>query len=152
MLTKAQRDIFDKVKKFVLENTSASHIRAPKLSLPNVFPSRDRTFIAKLSEDLYLDVTWDEYDEQDQNLVTWRLPQALCEDDSELLVESAEDEDTEWEDAEDDAEARAAVDRVLKKYEKAFVADPDAEGTFDERHERSIKEKMDAWKRDYYRV
>ncbi len=152
-MTKTQKDIFDKVKVFVLENTSASHNRAAKLSLPNMFPSRDRIFIAKLSEDLHLNVTWDEYDEQDQNLVTWGLPQVLGDDDGgEQLVEDAGDEDTEWEDAEDDAEARAAVDRVLEKYEKAPVTDPDVEGSFDERHERSVKEKMDEWKRGYYRV
>ena len=46
----------------------------------------------------------------------------------------------------DEEEAKAAVDRVLKKYEKANVLD--AEGSFDERHERLAKEK----KRDYYRV
>ena len=141
------------MKAFVLENTSASHDRAAKLSLPNMFPSRDRMFIAKLSEDLHLDVTWDEYDEQDQNLVTWRRPRVSGDDDDgEQLVEDAGDEDTEWEDAEDDAEARAAVDRVLRKYEKAPVTDPDAEGSFDERHEKSIKDKMDEWKRGYYRV
>jgi 5'-3' exoribonuclease 1 len=155
-LTKTQKDIFDKVKVFVLENTSASHNRGAKLSLPNMFPSRDRMFIANLSEDLHLDVTWDEYDEQDQNLVTWRCPRVLGDDDDgEQLVEDAGDEDTEWEDAEDaedDAEARAAVDRVLRKYEKAPVTDPDAEGSFDERHEKSIKDKMDEWKRGYYRV
>jgi hypothetical protein len=44
-------------------------------------------------------------------------------------------------------EARAAVERVLKKYEKAIVSD--AEGSFDERHERLVKENV--WKR-YYRV
>ena len=49
-------------------------------------------------------------------------------------------------DTEDEEEAKAAVDRVLKKYEKANVLD--AEGSFDERHERLAKEK----KRDYYRV
>lgn len=45
-----------------------------------------------------------------------------------------------------------AVDRVLKKYEKAPVMDKDAEGTFDERHAQAVKEKMDEWKRGYYQV
>jgi hypothetical protein len=40
----------------------------------------------------------------------------------------------------------------LKKYEKATVMDPNAEGSFDERHDRRVKKKMDDWKRDYYRV
>lgn len=59
---------------------------------------------------------------------------------------------SEWEDEGDDEESRAAVDRVLKKYEKAPVADADEEGSFDERYKRSVQEKMDEWKRGYYQV
>ena len=86
--------------------------------------------------------------------MTWRFPRALDADGEGKEGEDVEEggEDSEWEDAEDDAESRAAVDRVLKKYEKAPVADPEAEGTFDERYERSMKEKMDEWKRGYYKV
>ncbi|CAA7269491.1 unnamed protein product [Cyclocybe aegerita] len=149
-LTKGQREIFDQVKAFVMENRSApsaSHYRAARLSLLNLFPARDRAFITRLSEDLHLSVSWDEYDEQDNNLVTWRFPRVLDDSDEKGTEEGGDD--GEWED-EDDAESRAAVDRVLKKYEKAPVADPDAEGTFDERYERSLKEKMDEWKRGYY--
>lgn len=151
-MTKYQREIFDKVKAFVLEDRGASP--TAKLSLPNVFPARDRVFIAKLSEDLHLSVTWDEYDEQDQNLVTWRFPRTLSERyiGENGVVEDEGDDDSAWEDAEDDVEAKVAVDRVLKKYEKASITDPDAGDTFEERYERSIQEKMNEWKRDYYRV
>jgi 5'-3' exoribonuclease 1 len=112
-------------------------------------------------------VQWDEYDEQDVNLVTWRFPRAVddgkgkpeSEKEAEEVVEDgAEGNNDEWEDEEEedeeeeDAESRAAVDRVLKKYEKAPVEDLDAQGTFDERYERSVKEKMDEWKRGYYQV
>ena len=60
----------------------------------------------------------------------------------------ADDDDEAWED-EDDEESRAAVDRVLNKYEKAKVMEDDNEGDFDRRYEASIKEKMDEWKRGY---
>ena len=133
--------------------------------MPNNFPARDRTFISKLADDLHLYVTWDEYDEEDetQNIVTWRFPGEL----EEPLPESngsgsssgngsgtpaEEDGDDEaWED-EDDEESKAAVDRVLAKYEKAKVSEVDQEGDFDARYELSIKEKMDEWKRGYYKV
>ena len=161
-LTKNQRDIFDKVKKFIFDSRSlsASHHRSARLALPNQFPARDRAFITKLSEELHLDVGWDEYD-RNQNLVTWRLPrlshQVGDEKEEEGGITIEEDGSTansEWEDeaSGDDDEAHAAVDRVLKKYEKAPVVDLDAQGSFDERHERSVKEKMDEWKRGYYRV
>lgn len=152
MLSKSQREIFEQVKAFVTNKTSS---RPAKLSLPNLFPARDRAFVTKLSTDLHLNVAWDEYDDLDQNLVTWRIPGALPEDEDGggQVVESGEGEDeSAWEDAEDDEEAMAAIDRVLRKYEKATVVDPDLEGSFDERHDRMVKERMNQWKRDYYRV
>ncbi|KAF8150162.1 exonuclease II [Crassisporium funariophilum] len=152
VLTKNQREIFDKVKAFVTENRNApspSHYRAARLAMPNDFPARDRTFITKLSEDLHLSVGWDEYDDEDRNLVTWRFPRAM-DDGEPKEVEEDGGGDSEWEDAEEDDESKAAVDRVLKKYEKAQVSDLDAEGSFDERHAASVKEKMDEWKRGYY--
>ncbi|KAF8055536.1 exonuclease II, partial [Lyophyllum atratum] len=151
VLTAPQREIFDRVKAFVMENrqaASASHARTARLAMPNDFPARERKFIEKLAEDLHLGVRWDEYDEQDVNLVTWRLPGA-----SEDTPERTEGENgDDWEDVdEEDEESRAAVDRVLKKYEKAHVAHDDEGGGFDARYERSVSEKMDEWKRAYYR-
>lgn len=67
--------------------------------------------------------------------------------DDDEWVDEDEDDD---EDDEDDEESRAAIDRVLGKYEKAKVFDDD-EG-FDERHERKIEEKMAEWKAGYYEV
>lgn len=156
VLTTAQREIFDKIKAFVMENRnapSASHYRAARLTMVNSFPARERVFITKLTEDLHLSVTWDEFDEEDRNLVTWRFPRALA-DEPETSEQKDGEQDSEWEDEEEgeDEESKAAVDRVLKKYEKAPVEDVDADGTFDERYGRSVKEKMDEWKRGYYKV
>lgn len=125
------------------------------MTMVNDFPARDRQFIGTLAEDLHLSISWDEYDDEDRNLVTWRFPGEL----DEPLPEDAngngdgdgEEDDEEWED-EDDEESRAAVDRVLSKYEKAKVAQDDKEGDFDARYEASIQDKMDEWKRNYYRV
>ncbi|KAF5374511.1 hypothetical protein D9615_009091 [Tricholomella constricta] len=165
VLAAPQREIFDRVKAFVMENrkaASAAHTRTARLAMPNDFPARERKFIEKLAEDLHLSVRWDEYDEQDVNLVTWRFPGAL----EEPLTENgatngtetpsgkgqSDEAEGEWEDVEEeDEESRAAVDRVLKKYEKAHVAQDDEGGGFDARYERSIIEKMDEWKRGYYR-
>jgi len=36
-----------------------------------MFPACERQFIGTLAEDLHLSVTWNEYDEDDQNIVTW---------------------------------------------------------------------------------
>ena len=41
--------------------------------------------------------------------------------------------------ARDDDEVNVAIDRVLKKYDKAPVVDLNAQGSFNERHERSVR-------------
>jgi 5'-3' exoribonuclease 1 len=177
VLTRPQREIFNKVKQFVMENRSApstSHLRAARLAMRNDFPARERAFIGTLAQDLHLTIRWDEYDDEDENLVTWGFVRATTAsvpasgEGTPLGNEnvdgkaSGDEGDGEWEDVEDgdddndddieDEESRAAVDRVLNKYEKAQVVDDDQDGGFDARHERSVKEKMDEWKRGYYKV
>ncbi|KAK0205111.1 exonuclease II [Desarmillaria ectypa] len=151
VLTRPQRVIFEKVHEFVLGNDKKG-----KLALPNDFPARERKFIGSLAEELHLSITWDEYDD-DVNLVTLRFPGAFeetsspKEDGQEDGKKDGEDEG-EWEDVdEDDEESKAAIERILKKYAKASVMDEDEDGGFDARHERSIREKMDEWKRSYYK-
>lgn len=157
VLTKPQREIFDEVKAFVLENRGGS-VYPPNgatLTMPNDFSARERAFIDRLAEELHLSLTWDEYDEEDVNVVTWRLPEVLEQhpppNGNGVVDEDANEDEAEWED-EDDEESRAAVNRILQKYEKAPVMDEDADGGFDARHEQSVKLKMDEWKREYYKV
>ncbi|KAJ7082372.1 exonuclease II [Mycena belliarum] len=158
VLTRPQREIFDKVKAFVTENRSESS--TAMLTMRNEFPARERKFISTLAEELHLGLRWDEFDEEDRSLVTWRFPGALLEeggiDGGKQNGHQKEGDEGEWEDVdngddEEDAEGRAAVERVLKKYEKAPVAEDDEGGGFDARHERSVNEKMDEWKRGYYK-
>ena len=63
-----------------------------------------------------------------------------------------DDDDDDEDDEGEDEESKAAVDRVLKKYEKAQVVDDDEGGGFDAWYDRSMKEKMDEWNRGYYKV
>ncbi|KAJ3572931.1 hypothetical protein NP233_g2767 [Leucocoprinus birnbaumii] len=167
VLTKPQREIFNKVQAYVLGSRKGPLSKAGTLSMLNTFPAREREFIKRLAEDLHLSLRWDEYDADDNNILTWRLPGVLEDDNIEEDLEkaataatSAAEEgaegppDSEWEDVsdedEDDEESRAAVDRVLKKYDKAPTFDDEADGGFEARHERMLKEKMDEWKRGYY--
>jgi hypothetical protein len=126
--------------------------------MPNTFPAQERKFISTLAEELNPSVTWDEYDEEDQNLVTWRLPGVIDELSTDTAAEHVygnENSEGEWEDVdEEDEEAEVAVDRVLKKFDKAPVVDDDDDGrgVFDARHEQSINDRMAEWKRGYYKV
>ncbi|KAF9645768.1 hypothetical protein BDM02DRAFT_407512 [Thelephora ganbajun] len=110
--------------------------------MPNMFSAGERGFLTDLAQDLHLTLSWDEYDEEDQNLVVLHFPGAL---------ESPLDEDSES-DSQDEAEATAAVDRALRKYDKAKVLAEGIESTFDSREELKPQQKMDEWKRAYYMV
>lgn len=109
-----------------------------KLSFVNSFPARDRAFLQRIASDLYLTLTWDEYDDQDQNLAVLRLPPQR----------GGEEED--GESSEEDMEGTVAVDRVLRRYKKMKILED--EGTAEERYEAALKGRMEDWKRNYYRV
>ncbi|KAI0028225.1 hypothetical protein K488DRAFT_89959 [Vararia minispora EC-137] len=148
VLTQPQREIFDKIQAFVLghrDQLSAAKLGDVKLAMPNTFPARERQFITNLATDLHLDLSWDEYDEYDQNLVTLRFPVTL---EGPISIDEEDNGEDGWE---DDDEAQKAVDRVLKKYGKAKVMKDDEDGDFDARHDRMMIEKMDEWKREYYK-
>ena len=88
----------------------------------------------------------DEFDDEDQNLVVFRRP---SDGDANANANGSQGGS---ESDDDDEEGNAAIVRVLGKYEKAKVMEDDKEGDFDARYELSIKEKMDEWKRGYYKV
>ncbi|XP_006459675.1 hypothetical protein AGABI2DRAFT_184268 [Agaricus bisporus var. bisporus H97] len=176
-LTKPQRDIFAKVKGYILASRKGPLSKAGKLTMLNTFPASERAFVTRLAEELHLSLRFDEFDENDNNILTLTLP-GVQEDDEDGGVSKNEEEkeangtsssdaevveessggppDSDWEDTsgdDDDAdneESRIAVDRVLNKYDKAPAFDDEEGGGFDARHERSIREKMDEWKRGYY--
>lgn len=155
VLTLSQREIFDKVQKFVLQQREVgAGGKQARLELLNDFPARDREFISSLGQELHLELAWDEYDEDDQNMVTFRLPGIPEDLQAEPEGEGAGGEDEnegDWVSDSDDEEARNAVDRVLEKYRKAKVLEHASEA-FDERYDQVLKEKMDEWKRSYYMV
>ena len=145
VMTPSQKNLYDQVREFVLGNRSISPSKAKnaELSMPNLFSAEERAFLTSLAQDLHLTLFWDEYDEDDQNLVVLCLPSVL---------ESHIDEEGSESDSQDEEEATAAIDRVLRKYDKREILVENAEGDFDSREELRLKEKMDEWKRAYYLV
>lgn len=111
--------------------------------MPNVFSAGERAFLTDLAQDLHLTLSWDEYDDEDQNLIVIRFPG--------VLESPLDDEDSES-DSQGETEATAAVDRVLRKYDKAKMLTENDETDFDSREELRLKQKMDEWKRTYYLV
>ncbi|KAK7006346.1 exoribonuclease 1 [Favolaschia claudopus] len=146
VLTRKQREIFDKVKNFVLAPRAGKHgRRAGVLKMPNTFSAAERSFVHTLAGELNLVLRWDEFADDEEgggSLVTWRMPGAVDDEDEEEEAKKASDDDMEM-------EALAAIERVLRKYEKASILEDDEE-SFDMREEGRRRERVDEWKRGYY--
>ncbi|KAG9109509.1 hypothetical protein FRC07_008294, partial [Ceratobasidium sp. 392] len=127
-LTPSQRNIVAKVQGMVQNSAFNPDVR--ELKLVNDLSAEDRSFITQLVKELHLDIWWDEFDEQDRNLVTVALPELDDDDDEEA-----------------EEEGRRATQRVLKKYMAAPVLT--AEG-FDEREDERIQREIRKWKSQYY--
>lgn len=149
-MTPPQQDIFQAVRKAVLDHRAGNYSPTAPLTFPNDFNARERRFINTLATDLNLTLAWDGFDEHDRNVVSISFPSTAPVDASE----AADGNDEEWEDEdeEDLAESNAAVDRVLKKYAKAKVINDEEDGDFETREARRLKDKMDEWKSAYYQV
>ena len=88
-LSAQQRGIFEKVKTFILTNRkpkpSSDPSTAPSLAIVNDFAAKDKAFISKLAEEIHLVLTWDEYNEDDRNVVTFRFPETEAEGEEEVV-------------------------------------------------------------------
>lgn len=142
--------MFTQIKKFVLDgrNLTPTKAREVKLSWVNNFPARDRQFLIRLADELKLILSWDEYDEDDQNLTVLRLPISAIPPPSRLENGDAK-EDSSEEEVDGGEAGRAAVDRVLHKY--SGVKTLEEQGDFDQRYDVALRQRMDEWKGDYYR-
>ncbi|GAA5924119.1 hypothetical protein JCM10213_004497 [Rhodosporidiobolus nylandii] len=194
ILSETQKSIVDHLTSFVLCNLSTLSPSA-SLQIPNTFAARDRRFLADLADKLRLFVTYDEFNDQGENLITVKFDDALlalakeeAEEDGangQGVSEEEEEGDSSSEAEEigivhlslngkvqhpprragapsakkqagggakaDEPEWMSAIRRVLGKYEKAEVVRELSAEEAEEEQEREIQEKMEVWKRDYYK-
>ncbi|CAE7051410.1 unnamed protein product, partial [Rhizoctonia solani] len=127
-LTPSQRDLVTQVQDLIHQGHQDPSVR--QLQIPNTLSAGDRAFLNGLCQELYLSIWWDEFDEQNHNVVTIALPE--------------QDED----DEEAEEEGYQASMRVFKKYLTAQVLAPEG---FDEREDERLKVAMKKWKDDYYK-
>lgn len=174
-MNKRQQAIFKSVRKAVMahrRNELGSNFDTdtqPAVTFVNDLAAGDKKFLTTLAGDLNLLLAWDEFNELDQNVVSLYFPAPPHAPNAprgngnngkgkaaEKVNENAEGEDEgEWTDTSDDEaavqESNAAVDRVLNRYQHAKTLE-DGDDEFDKREAARLKEKMDEWKRGYYKV
>lgn len=136
MVTKDQRKILLKVKAFINDNLAALSPNA-RLVLPASLPSRDRKFLAGLCDELKLAVAYDQFDQDGKAIIVLSFEESMIQ---LALVEEEDD------DGDDDAEWKAAIGRIVKKYEKAELAEH-----VEDSYEKQLENKMSVWKKDYYK-
>lgn len=88
-VTPTQRKLLASIKTFILSNMHEPSLEA-KLELPSDLKSHDVEFLQKLGEELKLDLSFDEYDSNDEPIIVIRLSKEVVE---MLLDEQAEEED-----------------------------------------------------------
>lgn len=133
-ITPAQKEILKTIKRYVLNRTE--NVSSP-LDLPPTLPARDRTFVEQLADELKL--PWSSIDNDDgDRFMRLQLPQTQGDDDDD-------------EEDEEDEEASMAVQRIIRKYEKATVQEMTSEES-----QKAAQEKYDeeflAWKNKYYQT
>ncbi|GAA6034942.1 hypothetical protein JCM8097_009377 [Rhodosporidiobolus ruineniae] len=113
ILSEPQKRIVDSLSTFVLSNLSSLSPSA-RLQLPNTFSERDRRFLADLADILRLYVTYDEFSDAGENLITIRFDDSLIA----LAKEEAEDDAEEKEqdggvsDEESDGESSSEAEEI----------------------------------------
>jgi len=135
-ITPDQKEILKKIKTYVL-NRPGKGSEAKPLDFPPSLPARDRAFVEQLADALR--VPWSTIEnENGDRFMRLQLPQPEKDDD---------DEDS---DDDDDEEATLAVQRIIRKYEKAKVQEMTSEEA-QQAAEKKYEEKFQEWKDNYYR-
>jgi 5'-3' exoribonuclease 1 len=137
-ITPDQKEILKKIKTYVL-NRPGKGSKAKPLDFPPTLPARDRTFVEQLADALRLPWSTTENENGDR-FMRLQLPQPEKDDDDD-------DDDS---DDDDDEEATLAVQRIIRKYEKAKVQEMTSEEA-QQAAEKKYEEKFQEWKDNYYR-
>lgn len=133
-ITPNQKEILKKIKKYVL-NRPGKGTEAKPLDFPPTLPARDRTFVEQLADALRLPWSTTENEAGDR-FMRLQLPQP----------DNTDDDDSD----DDDEEATLAIQRIIRKYEKARVQEMTSEEA-QQAAEKMYEEKFQEWKDTYYR-
>ncbi|KAJ5735837.1 uncharacterized protein N7483_000962 [Penicillium malachiteum] len=134
-ITTSQKEILKKVKKYVLNRPSKGSEVKP-LDFPPTLPDSDRNFIEKLADQLR--VSWSTAENANgDRFMRLQLPQP-------------ENNDCDDDESDEDEEATLAIQRIIRKYERAKIQDMTAQEA-----QEAAQQKYDAtflqWRDNYYR-
>jgi hypothetical protein len=129
-MTGKQKKMFNAIRKAVLARRRGELDEDTPVTFLNDLGAGDRQFMHSLAGELNLNLTWDDFDEEDQNVVSVYFP-------AQPPTPGSGAAEGESEDSSEDDEA---------------IQESNAEEEFEKREAARLKEKMDEWKQAYYRV
>lgn len=162
-MTQKQQQMFTSIRKAVLAHREGNgDPDKPALTFVNDLGAGDKKFVTQLASELNIALAWDEFDDHDRNVISLYLPAPPVSSSSRQQPPVVEeggggDDDGEWEDASSSGDEEAvqesniAIDRVLNRYLNSTTLD-DTDEEFDKREAERLKEKIDEWKKSYYKV
>jgi 5'-3' exoribonuclease 1 len=144
-ITSAQKELFQTIKKYVLDLQSNS--ASGPLDLPATLPASDRKFVQDLADILHLQWKTVENEEGERHLQLAFPPKVVTD-----AGKDSDDNDDDEGDDDDfiDEEAQSAILRVFKRYENAKVEDISADDA-QKAMEKKYEEKFLKWKDQYYK-
>lgn len=140
------------VRKAVLDHRNKDYDPNTPIQFVNDLAAGEKRFITTLASELNLSIAWDEFDDQERNVISLYFPTPDAKSTGADDEEGSQWEDTDDSDDIDEQESNIAIDRVLNRYMQAKTLGEDGDDDFDAREAKRLKEKMDEWKRGYYKV
>lgn len=153
VLSETQRTLLAKIEQFVRSNLHSPNKFDVTLALPACYPAKDRKFLRDLAAELNLCICFDEFNEQDEPLITLAFDSDRSPS-PDPTIDAVRDmlEDIQLADA-TKPEARLTdtqVNKVFNKYNRAAEEREWNESDFDRKQEEKFQKALSNWKSQYY--
>ncbi|WAR56001.1 hypothetical protein PtB15_6B745 [Puccinia triticina] len=153
ILSESQRTLLSKTEQFVKSNLHSPNKYDASLALPACYPAKDRKFLRDLAAELNLCISFDEFNENDEPLITLAFDpdQSLPEDPAVNAVQDMLEDFQLGETTKLDAHlSESKVEEVFKKYNQAANEPEWNENDFDQEQEKKFQKALSEWKSQYY--
>ncbi|KAA1070660.1 hypothetical protein PGT21_020445 [Puccinia graminis f. sp. tritici] len=153
VLSETQRTLLSKIEQFVQSNLNSPSKYEATLALPACYPAKDRKFLRDLAAELNLCISFDEFNENDEPLITLAFDpdQSPPEDPAINAVQDMLEDFQLGQPAKPETNtAQSKVDEVFHKYTQAAKEPEWNEDDFDQEQEQKFQKALSEWKSQYY--
>ncbi|KAI7933295.1 hypothetical protein MJO28_017740 [Puccinia striiformis f. sp. tritici] len=156
ILSESQRTLLGQIEEFVRTNLHSPNKFDATLSLPASYPAKDRKFLRDIAVELSLFISFDEFNENDEPLITLAFDPEQQSMGYDPTINSVQDmlEDFQLSNQSTqpglDRSLDFQVDKVFHKYTQAVQEPEWNEEDFDKEQEKKFQNALSKWKSQYY--